>query len=221
MSATAKLWGAMAPTFDQIVEHPFLVGLCAGSLPEDIFLGYLVQDAFYLEEYGRCLALLAARSSDVNDLTTLSGKIISSLVAEQVMQADLLSMLGYERAHLMAQREPSPTCMGFTGFIKNTCATAAYHEGFVAVMECPWVYWELGKRLLGKGSPNPVYQKWIDGYASLSMEHAVQALHEIWERLASSLGSEALHSTQEYARQAIRFDWLFWDAAYRSESWPV
>ena len=219
--ATAALWAAMAPTYEKILDHGFIQGLTDGTLPEETFAGYLVQDAFYLEEYGRCLALLAARSQEVKDLTMFSDKIVSSLMAEQELQSSLLASLGHDRQALMAAGEPSPTCFGFTGFIKNACTNAEYHAGFVAVMECPWAYFELGRALLAKGSPHPLYQQWIDSYASANMEEATFVLHEMWERIARSLSPEALQVSHRYAERAIRFDWMFWDAAYRRETWPV
>ena len=183
-SATQNLWEVMRPTFERILEHPFITGLADGSLPADAFVRYLVQDSFYLEEYARCWALLGARSPEIDDLVAFTGKIASSLAAEQEMQRELLAAFGHSQPELRAQAEPTPTCVGFTSFIKDACGNRVFHEGFVAVLECPWAYWELGKKLAQKGSPDRRYQKWIDGYASGEIEEATLNLHVIWERIA-------------------------------------
>ena len=219
--AAEALWQAMAPTFERILEHPFITGLADGSLPKERFAGYLIQDQFYLEEYGRCWALLGAQSAVIDDLVTFTGKIGDSLAYEQRMQNELLQAMGYCREEMMAEAEPSPTCVGFTSFIKNACATRAWHDGFVAVLECPWAYWELGKVLNRRGSPDPVYRKWIESYLTEGFEEACERLLAIWERVAADLGPLALESAAYHARTAIRFDWMFWDAAYRAERWTA
>ena len=219
--ATEALWKAMGPTFERILEHPFITGLADGSLPKDKFAGYLIQDQFYLEEYGRCWALLGAQSPVIDDLVAFTGKIAGSLAHERNIQDELLESLGYCRDQMLAKTEPSPTCVGFTSFIKNACATRAWHDGFVSVLECPWAYWELGKVLNGRGSPDPHYQKWIEGYLTEGFEEACEQLHAVWERVALDLGPLALQSAAHHARTAIRYDWMFWDAAYRAEQWPA
>ena len=219
--ATEALWKAMAPTFGRILEHPFIAGLADGSLPKETFAGYLIQDHFYLEEYARCWALLGARSAVIDDLVTFTGEIRDSLAYEQGTQNELLEAMGYCRNELLAETEPSPTCVGFTSFIKNACATRPWHDGFVSVLECSWAYWELGKVLSRRGSFDPLYQRWIESYVTEGFEEACRRLLTIWERVADDLGPLALKSAAYHARTAIRYDWMFWDAAYRSEKWPA
>ena len=43
--AIKTLWKEMAPTFERILEHHFIVGLADGILPKDTFAGYLIQDS--------------------------------------------------------------------------------------------------------------------------------------------------------------------------------
>ena len=108
-----------------------------------------------------------------------------------------------------------------SSFIKDACGNHALHEGFVAVLECPWAYWKLGKLLAQKGLPDPWDQKWIEGYASKEMAQATLEFLAIWERMAADLGPIALNSAYGFARTAVRYDWMFWDALYRDEHWPV
>src|SRR4051812_210704 len=59
---TAGLWAAAEPIFEAILAHPFLRGLTDGSLPEERFRFYVKQDALYLRQYARCLALASAKA---------------------------------------------------------------------------------------------------------------------------------------------------------------
>ena len=72
-------------------------------------------------------------------------------------------------------------------------------------------------------SPKPgvARRNWIEGYLTEDFEEACEHLLSVWERVAVDLGPAALRSAASHARTAIRFDWMFWDAAYRREQWPV
>ena len=72
-----------------------------------------------------------------------------------------------------------------------------------------------------RGSPDSHYQKWIEGYLAEGFEEACERLHAVWERVAADLGPLALQSAAYNARTAIRYDWMFWGAAYRGERWPA
>ena len=59
---TADLWRSIDPIYAEILAHPFLQGLTDGTLPKDCFRHYVTQDALYLRDYARSLALAGIRS---------------------------------------------------------------------------------------------------------------------------------------------------------------
>ena len=61
---TGELWHGIAGIYGAILAHPFLAGLTDGSLPQDTFAFYLVQDALYLQRYAEALAAVASRAPD-------------------------------------------------------------------------------------------------------------------------------------------------------------
>jgi thiaminase/transcriptional activator TenA len=58
------MWSAMEGIFARILAHPFVAGLTDGSLPRDAFEHYVVQDALYLVDYARALAIVGAKGPD-------------------------------------------------------------------------------------------------------------------------------------------------------------
>ena len=56
----------------------------------------------------------------------------------------------------------SPTNLAYTSFLLRTATLGAYPEVLDKMLPCYWTYSEAGKSLLESGSPNPIYQKWID-----------------------------------------------------------
>src|SRR5918999_4566752 len=64
MSLTDRLWASIDGIFGQILDHPFMRGLTDGSLDHDVFRFYVVQDALYLRDYARALAICGAKASE-------------------------------------------------------------------------------------------------------------------------------------------------------------
>jgi thiaminase/transcriptional activator TenA len=50
------LWQRIEGIYRQILAHPFLTGLTDGSLTEDAFRFYAIQDALYLRDFARGLS---------------------------------------------------------------------------------------------------------------------------------------------------------------------
>jgi thiaminase/transcriptional activator TenA len=61
MTFTESLWESIGEIYLKILKHPFIQGLTDGSLNEEAFRFYVIQDALYLREFSRGLALLGAR----------------------------------------------------------------------------------------------------------------------------------------------------------------
>ena len=56
-----QAWEAAAPTYNKILELPFIKELTDGSLSRERFLFYIRQDSLYIAEYFRVLANIASR----------------------------------------------------------------------------------------------------------------------------------------------------------------
>jgi thiaminase (transcriptional activator TenA) len=61
---TNELWRSIQSIYNEILTHPFLQGLTDGTLAEERFRFYVLQDAIYLREYARALSLAGVRSPD-------------------------------------------------------------------------------------------------------------------------------------------------------------
>ena len=59
---TDKLWTSIEPIYAAILHHPFIAGLTDGSLPRERFEFYAIQDALYLREFARALAITGGRA---------------------------------------------------------------------------------------------------------------------------------------------------------------
>lgn len=215
-----RLSRAITPIHERILAHPFLSGLGDGSLPEASFRHYVVQDALFLADYARALALCAARARETADLRLFCAHATEAIDVERALHDELMSELGIDGDEL-ARAEQSPACRGYTSFLLASCALGDVAEGMGAILPCYWIYWQVGRVLVERGSPDPRYRRWIETYADEEFGRAVTAVVEIADRTLSGLPEAAVASATRCARTASRYEWLFWDSALRREGWPV
>lgn len=219
-SFTADLWNAAAPIFAKIVAHPFLRGLTDGSLPEERFRFYVKQDALYLREYARCLALASAKAPTGSWCEMFAAHAQSALNVERMLHEAYFAAWGLAPEEVEAT-VPTPTTLAYTSYLLRVAGTGTFEETIGAILPCYWIYWEVGKTLVGTGSPNAVYQRWIDAYASEQFANAVQRVLDAANRSTADLPEGRLALVRRHYLTASRYEWMFWDAAFRMEPWPV
>ena len=94
---------------------------------------------------------------------------------------------------------PSPTNLAYTSFIEAQVHGGSFADGLASVLPCFWIYWETAKRLVERGSPHPVYQRWIESYRSEEFERGVTAVLDLVDRVGTALGPDG----RERQRQIV------------------
>ena len=217
---TSWLWDGAQEIYDQILTHPFLDGLTSWTLPEERFAYYVAQDAFYLQDYARTLAVVASKAPSHVDSGMLARHAAETAEVELVLHEVLLPQLDIDPATLAAI-PVSPTTRAYTSYLLATAHGGSFAEGLAAVLPCYWIYRRVGASLVSQGSPNPRYQRWIDTYAGEEFAATVRDVLDLADRVGQSLpGAEAWRTLQHFAT-TTRYEWMFWDAAWRMETWPV
>jgi thiaminase/transcriptional activator TenA len=218
-TVTAEIWAAIAPAHERILEHPFLVGLTDGALPREAFARYVVQDGLYLADYARCLALCGARAADIPTLEMFCTHAARAIEVERILHASLIADLGIEPAEAAAA-EMNPVCLAYGSYIKAVCALGERHEAIAAMLPCYWIYREVGRSLVDRGSPDPVYAEWIETYGGEEFDEAVRRVLAAVDAEGARVGPHGRAAMVRHARVAARYEWMFWDAPHADERWP-
>jgi thiaminase/transcriptional activator TenA len=220
VALTDELWDAGAEVYARVREHPFLAGLADGTLPHAAFRHFVVQDAHYLRGYARALALLAARAPTAADTVMFSQHAAGAIAAEQEMHAELADALGLT-ADEAAAVPVAPTTTAYTSYLLATCHGGSFVEGLGAVLPCYWIYAEVGEALAAGSSPDPLYARWIAMYGGDEFRAVVDAVLALTDRVGPTLGDAERARVREHFTTTCRYEWMFWDAAWRQETWPV
>lgn len=217
---SAHAWRETTDLRRRIVDLPFNCELAAGTVSRERFGYYMIQDALYLEQYSRALAIAAARAPDPAAMEQFARAAQEALVVERALHTGFLRAFGITAADA-ARQEPSPTCYGYTNFLLAVAHQGSYEELIAAVLPCFWVYWEVGNAIAGTSVADNPYQAWIDTYSDPSFGQAVQAVIEIVDRAAQATTATLRGAMMRAFVRSTQYEWMFWDGAYRLERWPI
>ena len=216
---TDQLWKKNQDVYQQILQHPFLKGLTDGSLDREAFAFYMIQDAYYLREFARALDATAAKAPKEEWAALLSTHAADTFRYERQLHESVFKEYGISLSEIR-NTEPAPEAFAYTRFLVATAFSRPFSESLGALLPCYWIYWEVGKELKRHGSPNPIYQKWINAYSSEDYGRAVQAVLAIVNEVARDANSNEIKKMKEHFRRSTRYEWMFWDSAYHRRPWP-
>lgn len=205
------------PTYNKILEHPFINQLIDGSLERPKFNEYIRQDALYLAEYGKVLAGIAAKLNDLDDSHAFLGFAKDSILVERSLHETFM-----QTADTSHPAEPSPACLLYTSYLHSLHANGGLHEALAGVLPCFWIYQEVGNHILAnqRKDGNP-YQAWIDTYAGEEFAAAVQQAISICNKAATRCTPHQQEQMTAAFARAAKLEWMFWNSAYHLKTWEV
>jgi thiaminase/transcriptional activator TenA len=150
--------------WDAQLAHPFVRGIGDGTLPEEAFRFYVRQDYLFLIDYGRLLALGAARAPRLAWMRRFAVLAQSVLETEMALHREFAASWGISAEELERER-PAPATAAYCDFLLRTAALGDFAELTAALAPCMWGYAEVGAALAA-AAPAERYREWIDMYAS-------------------------------------------------------
>lgn len=213
------LWQGNKDIYARILDHPFLEGLGKGTLRREAFTFYMIQDAHYLREFSRALNITASKAPRDDWGALLSRHAAETLEVERQLHENVFKEYGIS-SEQVERTAPAPEAFAYTSFLVANAYSASFGESLAALLPCYWIYWEVGKELKRKGSPDPVYRKWIDAYSAEGYGASVKAVLEVIDTVAEQADSRERAQMQRNFRRTCRYEWMFWDSAYHLRKWP-
>lgn len=220
MTLRDELWAGAAPLYDKILDHPFVRGLTDGTLPREIFHQFVVQDAHYLRGYARALAICAAKAPNASDTVMFNEHAAGAIQAEQEMHAEFMGELGSSPEEA-AKAEQLPTTLAYTSYLLAQTYGGSFAEGVGTVLPCYWIYARVGAHLAQRSSPDPLYARWIAAYGGEEFQQVVAAVLAVTDRIGDEISATERARMYDRFVTTSRYEWMFWDAAWRREAWPV
>jgi thiaminase/transcriptional activator TenA len=221
VSFSATLRERADPIWRAQLAHPFVRGIGDGTLDLERFKHWVRQDYLFLVEYCRLFALGAARAPDMETLGRFADLLQATARTEMDLHRAYASEFGIAEAEL--EREPmAPTTRAYTDFLVRVAATGDFGELAAALLPCMWGFAEIGQGLKARGLPaDPRYAKWIEMYADPGFVELGDWCRQLVDRLAAGAAEDARRRMEAAFLTSSRYEYLFWEMAWRRESWPV
>lgn len=211
MKWSDEAWQAALPTYNAILELPFVKELADGTLPREKFLFYLGQDSLYIRNYSRVLSHIASRVPDFDMTEAFLRFAADGVAVEQALHQSFLH--GIEPA-----KEMTPSCLLYTS-IQNAQALQDVAVEAASILPCFWVYLIVGKHIAKISKKDNPYSQWIATYSDEAFDRSNSLAIELCDRLATS--DDLRKKMTEIFVLCTKMEWQFWHSAYNLEQWPI
>ena len=204
-----------------IDAHPFLRELHAGTLPMSRFTYFILQDYIYLLDFAQVLCQGGAKSPDLKTLELFCRHALGAVEVERSFHASFGKSLGWSRRQLDAVPK-GPITQAYIGHLQSVARGGSLGELVAAVLPCYWIYGEIGRRLHKNRPRKPkIYRQWIETYASETFWQPVREQIRLMDRLGAAANSSEKKLMNEHFIFSSRYEFMFWEQAYRLETWSV
>ncbi|WP_163509986.1 thiaminase II [Fodinicola acaciae] len=214
-----QVWSRIQPLLKETLNHPFNRELSAGTLDQDVFRFYLVQDARYLADFAKALAHAAAIAPAPDDAAFLAGSSANVIVVERGLHERYFARYGLTG---LDDIPTSPSATAYNNHLLAAVARGGFGPLMATVLPCFWIYEYVGNAIHTEqtGAANP-YADWIETYADPGFAESVARAKDITDRAAATASPAERRRMVDAFVRSSEYEWLFWDSAYRRERWPT
>ncbi|TMB71411.1 MAG: thiaminase II [Deltaproteobacteria bacterium] len=218
---TARLRRRGERIWRAIDGHPFLQQLHAGTLPMNRFTYFILQDYVYLLDFAQVLCHAGSKSPNLETLELFARHALGAVEVERSFHESFGRSLGLSPKQLDGVAK-GPITQAYIGHLQSVARTGTLGEIVAAVLPCYWIYGEVGRRLYRNRPSKPkIYRQWIETYASEAFWKPVREQIRLTDKLGAAASSSEKKLMTAHFILSSRYEFMFWEQAYRSEKWPV
>lgn len=216
MTVTEKLLDSVQEIWAGYHIHPFVMGIGDGSLDQEKFRFYMIQDYLYLMDYTRVFAIGAAKAKDLSVMKLFAASTHNILDGEMDIHRTYMKRLGISRE----EAEHTPVSLdnrSYTSYMLRAAYEGGEAEVMAAVLSCALSYEVIAKEILRKNPEadrHPFYGEWVSGYASESYHEENERLIGMMNRLAADYTPAQMDNLIDIFTACSRYEMAFWDMAW-------
>lgn len=215
MKLTDRLYAAAKLIWDGYLEQPFVKELGEGTLREDRFRYYMVQDYRYLLQYAKVFAMGVVKTENERLMTRFSYMVHDTLDGEMNIHKAYMSRLGITEEEV-ATTKSALANQSYTSYMLDEAYKGGPLEILVAVLSCAWSYQMIGEhhKNIPGALEHPLYGEWVQGYCSKEYCELTQEIIDLVDALGEGIGAAQEAHLVEIFVNCSRYEQQFWDMAY-------
>jgi thiaminase/transcriptional activator TenA len=200
------------------LQHPFLVEIEQGTLPDEKLLFYFIQNVHYIDAAIAFNAEAAAKAPD-EESRQFALRLLDFGRGEVPRQREYVRRLR-ETVTASFDTGLAPACRAYTNHLRTVAAYGTPLDLFVGLLPCEWTYSEFGTRL----APivrHPVVADWMATFGGADHNDMNIKYKGVLDHLVADSGPQHRAELSQIFEMSLRYEWMFWEMAYTLESWPV
>lgn len=205
--------------FEAVLNHSFMSELKAGSLSDERFVYFLVQDHHFLQSAARAFSQVVSRIKDDEWLVHFNKCSTEVLLLEKSVHNTFFERFALTAAQVSAM-ELAPTNEGYSSFLENLADRAPFEDALSALLPCFWFYRDIGVSMLQSQSLHPRFRAWAELYAGAAYSDMVEALLDLIEEVSVDATPAVRNRMESRFVHACRYEWMFWQMCYEMQRWP-
>ena len=214
-SFSQELLAEARPIWTALAQHPFVQEVAQGRLDPARFDFWVQQDHHFVMDTRRLWAYAAGRAPD-EEMTRTLIQAVGALDSEIQLFRDHAQARGLSLDVL-----PAPICQGYSSFAFQTAAFGDFLDLWSVIYGAEKAYFDTWSAVKEQSPPGSPYARWIGNWTSPAFADFVGWIERTLDRLAAGQPDAARDRARRVFLTSARFEYLFWDMAYRRESWPL
>lgn len=212
MKVSERLKKDAQDIWDDIINHPFILELYRGTLPEEKFRNYILQDYNYLIGSIRNFSILASKAEKVETMREILKIAWLEATGEFEGYIDFINQMGISPKKAK-QTQLSMEGISYVNFLLSTSSLKSIQEGITAVLPCYWTYYEIANFHRDKidVNENKFYRQWASYYLHNDYKEVVQKLRDLTDNICKGFPYERL---KEIFITSSRYELMFWESVY-------
>ena len=146
-------------------KHDFLKKLSAGTLKEEKFLNYLIQDYLFLIQFSKAWSLAILKSDNLEEMKIAASTVNDLINFEMELHISLCTNYGISKSDLENADEENQN-IAYTRYVLELGYSGDLLDLLSSLAPCVLGYGEIGINYKNSNPKISMYQKWIDTYSS-------------------------------------------------------
>lgn len=205
----------------EYTEHPFVQQLADGTLPEECFKYYLIQDYLFIIQFARANALAAYKSKTMADIGRTAQQIVN-IQDEIKLHVGVCNEYGLSVADIESHEEDQ-ACTAYTRYVLDVGQSEDWLALEIAMLPCLIGYGRIARRLYNdpKTSRDSRYWAWIESYVGEEYAAAMTLGEDLVEKAAAKQSVYRIDELAKIFIHATKMETGFWDMGLRAGKAPL
>ncbi|MBR4015878.1 MAG: thiaminase II [Anaerotignum sp.] len=215
MKLTDRLYEAAQEIWQGYLTQPFVKELGEGTLREDRFRFYMIQDYRYLLQYAKVFALGVVKSEEEGLMHRFANMVHETLDGEMKIHKAYMARLGISPEEVAATKTALAN-QSYTSYMLEEAYKGGVLEILVAVLSCAWSYQMIGEhhKTIPGALEHPLYGEWVQGYSGEEYCRNTEEIIDLVNAYGQNLSPEREAHLIEIFVNCSRYEQYFWDMAY-------